>query len=79
MVVDLTTDVNIGTFTGMYYLFSTLAAILGPIMYGWIIQLSNNEYRGLMLLSPLFMIGAFISMAGVRKGEAKPVHEANAS
>lgn len=77
MVVDMTTDVNIGTFTGMYYLFSTMAAILGPIMYGWIIQLSNNEYRGLMLLSPLFMIGAFISMAGVRKGEAKPAHEAN--
>ena len=77
MVVDMTTDVNIGTFTGMYYLFSTLAAILGPIMYGWIIQLTGNQYLQLMLVSPLFMLGAFISMAGVHKGEAKVAQPSN--
>ena len=30
MVVDMTGDSSIGTFTGLYYLFSTLSAIVGP-------------------------------------------------
>ena len=72
MVVDTTDNSRIGTFTGLYYLFSTLAAILGPILYGLIIQLSGEVYGLIMLVSPLFLIAAFVLMAGVRRGEAKP-------
>jgi MFS family permease len=72
MVVDMTTDVNIGTFTGLYYMASTLAAILGPNLNGWIVSLSGNNYSLMMLFSPLFMLAAFIMMAGVKRGEAKP-------
>lgn len=71
MVVDMTDDVHIGTFTGLYYMASTLAAILGPNLNGWIVQLSNNNYSLMMLFSPIFMLLAFIMMAGVRRGEAK--------
>ena len=35
MVVDMTILARVGTYTGLYYLFSTLAAIAGPnIMVG---------------------------------------------
>ncbi|MBL6966635.1 MAG: MFS transporter, partial [Anaerolineales bacterium] len=73
MVVDMVEDARIGTFTGLYYLFSTMAAIAGPNINGWIIQLSNKNYNSVMLVAPLFMIGALILMWGVRRGEAKIV------
>jgi MFS family permease len=71
MVVDMTDSSRIGTYTGLYYLFSTLAAIVGPIMYGWIIELANNQYNTVMLVSPIFMVLAFVCMAFVKRGEAK--------
>jgi MFS family permease len=71
MVVDMTDDAHLGTFTGLYYLASTMAAIIGPNLNGWIIQLSGNNYSLMMLFSPIFMLIAFIMMIGVRRGEAK--------
>ena len=71
MVVDMTEASLIGTYTGLYYLFSTLAAITGPILYGLIIQLSGNNYSLVMLVSPIFFIMAFLSIRGVSKGEAR--------
>jgi maltose/moltooligosaccharide transporter len=71
MVVDMTDAAHIGTYTGIYYLFSTLAAILGPIVYGGIVQIAGNQYNLVMLVSPFFMAAAFLTMLGVRKGEAR--------
>jgi maltose/moltooligosaccharide transporter len=71
MVVDMTDDLHIGTFTGLYYLFSTLAAIAGPNINSWIIALWGNNYGMLMIIGPVFMALAFVMMIGVRKGEAK--------
>jgi MFS family permease len=71
MVVDMTDDLHIGTFTGLYYLFSTMAAILGPNLNGVIIQLSGNNYAMVMLVGPIFMLLAMSMMLGVRRGEAK--------
>jgi Na+/melibiose symporter-like transporter len=62
---------HVGTFTGLYYLASTMAAIIGPNLNGWIIKLSGNNYSLMMLFSPIFMLIAFIMMIGVRRGEAK--------
>ena len=70
MVVDMTTTARLGTYTGLYYLFSTLSAIVGPNVNGWMIQLSNNNYNAVMLISPFFMLIAFVLMIGVRRGEA---------
>jgi len=75
MVVDMTDAVHIGTYTGLYYLFSTMAAILGPILYGGIIQASNDQYRLLMLVSPIFLLFALFAMLGVKRGEAKTTLE----
>lgn len=70
MVVELTTAARLGTFTGLYYLFSTLSAIVGPNVNGWAIQLTGNNYNVIMLIAPFFMITALVLMLGVRRGEA---------
>jgi maltose/moltooligosaccharide transporter len=71
MVVDLTDQSKVGTYTGLYYLFSTLAAIAGPIVNGAIIQLSGNNYNIIMLIAPVFLLAALVLMLSVRRGEAK--------
>ena len=70
MIVDLTTAARIGTFTGLYYLFSTLSAIVGPNLNGWAIQLADNNYNIIMLIAPGFMLIALWLMLGVKRGEA---------
>ncbi len=71
MVVDLTDASRIGTYTGLYYLFSTLSAIAGPNINGLVIQLTGRNYNLIMLLAPLFMLIALWLMWGVRRGEAQ--------
>ncbi|NWF64912.1 MAG: MFS transporter [Chloroflexi bacterium] len=70
MIVDLTSAARIGTFTGLYYLFSTLSAIVGPNLNGWAVQLTNGNYNIIMLIASFFMMVAFGLMTGVKKGEA---------
>lgn len=70
MVVDMTTFSRLGTYTGLYYLFSTLAAIVGPNINGWIIQFSGSNYSTTMVAAPFFMLLALIMMFGVRRGES---------
>ncbi len=70
MVVDMTDAARLGTYTGLYYLFSTLSAIVGPNSNGWIIQLTGNNYNSIMLVAPVFMAVALGLMLGVRRGEA---------
>ena len=71
MVVDLTSLARVGTFTGLYYLFSTFSAIVGPNFNGLLVTLSGGHYNTIMLTSPLFLIVALILMLGVKKGEAQ--------
>lgn len=70
MVVDMVDLARVGTFTGLYYLSSTLAAIAGPNINGLIIQFSGNNYNSIMLMAPVFFVVALILMWGVRRGEA---------
>ncbi len=70
MVVDLTNAARIGTFTGLYYLFSTFSAIVGPNLNGWAIQLAGNNFNIIMLIAPVFMLIALWLMLGVKRGEA---------
>jgi Na+/melibiose symporter-like transporter len=71
MVVDMVEDARIGTYTGLYYLFSTLSAIVGPNVNGWAVQLSGGNYNAIMLIAPFFMVVALSLILGVRRGEAK--------
>jgi maltose/moltooligosaccharide transporter len=70
MVVDMTDAARIGTFTGLYYMFSTLSAIVGPNSNGWIISLTGNNYNSIMIVAPIFMAVAMLMMWGVKRGEA---------
>ncbi len=70
MVVDLTDNIHIGTYTGLYYLFSTLAAILGPNINGWLVELAGGRYSVIMYIGPVFMALALLMIMGVKKGEA---------
>ena len=70
MIVDLTTAARIGTYTGLYYLFSTLSAIVGPNINGWAIQLAGNNYNIIMIIAPVFLLIALGLMLGVKRGEA---------
>ncbi len=69
MVVDSTTASHAGSYVGLYYLFSTLGAIIGPIVNGWIIQLGRSDYNLMLLVSPAILLLAFGLMVGVRRGE----------
>lgn len=71
MVVDMTDDLHIGTYTGLYYMFSTMAAIIGPNLNGLIVQLNHSDYSTVMIIGPIFMIVAFLMMIGVKRGEVK--------
>ncbi len=70
MIVDLTSAARIGTFTGLYYLFSTFSAIIGPNVNGFAIQLTGNNYNIIMLIAPVFMLISLWLMLGVKHGEA---------
>ncbi|MCD4753342.1 MAG: MFS transporter, partial [Anaerolineaceae bacterium] len=56
MVVDMTDDEHVGTYTGLYYFFSQLAATIGPVVFGWSIQFANNDYRLMMAIGPVFLV-----------------------
>ena len=71
MVVDLTTAARIGTFTGLYYLFSTFSAIVGPNLNGLIVQLSGNNYNTMMFVAPFFLFIAMVLILGAKRGEAQ--------
>ena len=77
MVVDMTDDEHIGTYTGLYYFFSQLAATVGPVFFGWTIQWANNDYRLMMVIAPFFFLLAFFMMIGVKKGESNAEHQKN--
>lgn len=70
MVTDMTIPARVGTYTGLYHLFSTFGAIIGPVMNGWIIQLGGNDYGLVMLVGPFFLLLALGMMLGVHRGEA---------
>ncbi len=71
MVVDLTTAARIGTFTGLYYLFSTFSAIVGPNLNGLIVTLSGNNYNTMMFVAPIFLVVAMVLILGAKRGEAQ--------
>jgi MFS family permease len=69
MVVEMTTDNKIGAYTGLYYFFSSLSAILGPPLFGKLIDLVG--YGVLFIIALCFFLLAFICITYVKKGEYK--------
>lgn len=67
------TERKIGTYTGVYYFFSFMAAILGPFMVGSLTDLFGNVT--LFLVCSFFFIIALVFMFLVRRGEVKLTKE----
>jgi MFS family permease len=76
MVVDISEDDRLlGTFTGLYYLASQLAAVAGPVLNGVIIDLTAagggpRNYNVIFFVTPAFFALAIVAMALVTRGEA---------
>lgn len=69
MVVELAPWKNIGKYTGYYYFFSFSAAIISPILFGFIRDLVIR-YNVIFAYSSIFFTLAIICMLFVKHGEA---------
>lgn len=68
MVVELATKESVGSFTGYYYFFSFGAAIVSPILFGWIRDLTQ-DYSVLFVYSVIAFAIALIAMFFVHHGD----------
>lgn len=70
---------KIGTYTGVYYFFSFLAAILGPYILGALTDLFNpprtSPPYSLLLNGAFFFLLSFILMFFVKRGESELTEE----
>jgi len=64
MVYDLAGKRGIGAYTGLYYFASSLAAITGPIVAGWLIDMTGHTV--IWLFTAVFMALAVFCMSRVR-------------
>ncbi len=64
---------KIGTYTGLYYFFSFLAAIIGPMVVGGLTDLFSPP--SLLLNGAIFFVLAFIMMLFVKRGEVELTEE----
>lgn len=60
---------HIGTYTGLYYFFSFLAAIIGPTVIGFFTQYVVGR-QNMFIICTGFLIAAIIFMLLVKRGEA---------
>ena len=58
---------------GLYYIASQLAAILGPAITGWVVDLADGDFRKIFFVVPIFFGLAILSMLFVTRGESKKV------
>ena len=61
LVLEFSASETVGSFTGYYYLFSFTAAILSPILFGWVKDLVGS-YSPLFIYAVICFVFAFIAM-----------------
>ena len=66
MVLDFSDGVNIGVFTGLYYVAAQAAAVAGPVLSGAVIEVFGNDYRLLWIMSTLYVLLAALAIFPVR-------------
>lgn len=71
MVVEMTSSKGIGKYTGYYYFFSMLAAIVSPIAYGGIKDYLGDDF--MFIYATISMVIALFFMMLVKHGEAQTV------
>jgi MFS family permease len=67
IVVDLVSESEVGSYTGLYYFFSMAAAIIAPPLAGALMEFVSVSL--MPLFAPVFMTLAFLFMLGVRRSE----------
>ncbi|HYG59072.1 MAG TPA: MFS transporter, partial [Symbiobacteriaceae bacterium] len=68
MVAEMAPVGQIGTYTGLYYLFSNGSNIASPPLFGWVFDTYGYTYFFPVAIGA--MVLAFLCMLMVRKGEA---------
>ena len=71
MVYDYGDESRIGAFTGLYYFSSQSAAVLGPVLSGFLVESMGSNYRFLWLFSALFLFFAWLAIRAI-KNAPKP-------
>ena len=65
LVYDTGDERSIGAYTGLYYFASQAAAVSGPVLAGYAVELSGS-HRVIFAFGAVFMLLAFWAMRGVR-------------
>lgn len=68
MITQMAPAGQIGTYTGLYYLFSNGSNIASPPLFGWVFD--NLGYQYFFPMAVGFMVLAFLCMLMVKSGEA---------
>jgi len=68
IVWEIGGEAKLGAYTGLYYFFSQLAAIFGPLLAGVVFDLVG--FGAMYPLSIAYMVVALICMMFVKRGEA---------
>lgn len=71
MVVDCAPASRLGTYTGLYYLATQTASVIGPVAAGQLVEELGNQYRVIFAWAAAMLALAFAAMWGVRGGEAR--------
>ena len=74
MIVEMAPKGLTGAYTGYYYFFSSTAAIVSPILFGWIKDLVGS-YSPLFVYASMGFVLAFICMQFVKHGDVKELDE----
>lgn len=75
MVSDMSPVQKLGTYTGLYYFFSMLAAIIAPPIFGWVMDIFGTRLVLFPLAAVAYLVALFM-MARVQGGEAKTEEDA---
>lgn len=69
MVYDYGDESRIGAYTGLYYFSSQSAAILGPVLSGFVVESLGSNYRFLWLFSALFLFFAWLAIRAIKNNK----------
>lgn len=62
---------QVGTYTGLYFLASQAAEVIGPVLAGTFIDLTGRNYRLIFAYAVVLVMIALFLMSKVRRGEGR--------
>jgi Na+/melibiose symporter-like transporter len=71
MILDSAPPGRLGAYTGLYYVASQSAEVIGPVLVGGVLDLLARNYRAMFIYAPLMLIIAMTLMLRVRRGETQ--------